>query len=365
MSSGTDGSDAAVRGELAREIRQFHGLSASFYRAAAARAGMTVSDLQVLDLLESAGPSTAGQLADLTGLTTGAITGMINRLEEAGHVRRERDPSDGRRVIVQLAPGGTGGPAAGARLAALGRAWDDLALGLDAAETSVILAFLQRCNALARAEILRLREGEAAEPGIFSAPLGNLTGGRLTIDAGGSLLTVRADEELTALYRARFEGSAPEVTAKDGEVSIRYPRRLVVLGKPQRVADVALSVAVPWRIAIQAKAAMITVKLARLDLSELTVEGGASQMRVELPTATRVVPVRIQGAASEIIVRRPAGVAVRVHLHGWSSMLDLDGRHFTTGGSDARLQSDGFDLTGPYYDIEVRGATSMVTVTTG
>ncbi len=361
MSSGTDGSGADVRGELARELRQFHGLSASFYRAVAARAGMTVTDLQVLDLLESAGPSTAGRLADLTGLTTGAITGMLNRLEEAGHVRRERDPSDGRRVIVRPAPG----QASAGRLAALGRAWDDLALGLDAAETAVVLAFLKRCNALAQTEILRLRDGEAAERGIFSAPLGNLTSGRLTISAGASMLTVRADDELTALYRARFKGPAPAVTAKDGEVSIRYPRRLMVLGSPQRVADVALSVAVPWRIAIQARAAMITAQLAHLDLSELTVEGGTSQMRVELPTATRVVPVRINGAASAITVRRPAGVAVRVHLHGWSSVLDLDGRHFTAGGSDARLQSAGFDVTGPYYEIEVRGATSMVTVTAG
>ena len=62
----------------------FMGLGASFFRAAAARIGMTVTDLQVMDLLESAGPMTAGQLADLTGLTTGAITGMLNRLEESG-----------------------------------------------------------------------------------------------------------------------------------------------------------------------------------------------------------------------------------------------------------------------------------------
>ncbi|HXT37151.1 MAG TPA: MarR family transcriptional regulator [Chloroflexota bacterium] len=365
MSSGREKLGADVRGELARELRQFQGLSASFYRAAAARAGMTVTDLQVLDLLESAGPSTAGQLADLTGLTTGAITGMLNRLEDAGQVRRERDPSDGRRVIVRLAPSGTGGQASAVRQAALGKAWDDLALELDAAETAVILPFLRRCNTLAQAEILRLREGETVEPGIFSAPLGHLTGGRLVIDAGGSLLTVRADDALTALYLARFEGPAPEVAAKGGEVAIRYPRRLVVLGKPQRVADVALSIAVPWRIAIQAKGAMVTVQLARLDLRELTVEGGGSHMRVELPTVTTVVPVRLQGAASDITVRRPAGVAVRIHLHGWYSMLKLDGRSYTAGGADARLESAGFDATGPYYDIEARGATSMVTVTAG
>ena len=78
--------------ELARELRQFTGLGASFFRAAATRTGMTVTDMQVIDILDSAGPTTAGQLADLTGLTTGAITGMLNRLEEAGLVRRERDP---------------------------------------------------------------------------------------------------------------------------------------------------------------------------------------------------------------------------------------------------------------------------------
>ena len=78
-------------GELAREFRQFTGLGASFFRAAAEHLGLTVTDMQVMDLLESEGEATAGQLADLVGLTTGAITGMLNRLEEAGLVRRERD----------------------------------------------------------------------------------------------------------------------------------------------------------------------------------------------------------------------------------------------------------------------------------
>src|SRR5258708_27958459 len=60
--------------------------------------------MQVIESLTSTGPMTAGQLADLTGLTTGAITGMFNRLEETGLVRRERDPEDGRRVLVRLNP---------------------------------------------------------------------------------------------------------------------------------------------------------------------------------------------------------------------------------------------------------------------
>jgi hypothetical protein len=51
-------------------------------------------------LLQLNGPATAGWLAEMTGLTTGAVTGMIDRLERAGYVRREPDPHDRRRVIV-------------------------------------------------------------------------------------------------------------------------------------------------------------------------------------------------------------------------------------------------------------------------
>ena len=74
MSRGSQEKRVEVLEELARELRQFTGLGASFFRAAAARIGMTVTDMQVMDLLETSGPTTAGQLADLTGLTTGAIT---------------------------------------------------------------------------------------------------------------------------------------------------------------------------------------------------------------------------------------------------------------------------------------------------
>ena len=47
------------------------------------------------------GPITAGELAERTGLTTGAITGVIDRLEKAGFVRRVKDPDDRRRVIIE------------------------------------------------------------------------------------------------------------------------------------------------------------------------------------------------------------------------------------------------------------------------
>jgi DNA-binding MarR family transcriptional regulator len=54
-----------------------------------------------LDLIHHYGAVPAGRLAELTGLTTGAVTGIIDRLEEAGYVRRTDDPKDRRRIIVE------------------------------------------------------------------------------------------------------------------------------------------------------------------------------------------------------------------------------------------------------------------------
>jgi DNA-binding MarR family transcriptional regulator len=61
--------------------------------------GVSASDRKCLDLL-SRGPVTAGALADFTGLTSGAVTGIIDRLVEAGYAERIVDPEDRRRVIV-------------------------------------------------------------------------------------------------------------------------------------------------------------------------------------------------------------------------------------------------------------------------
>ena len=65
---------------------------------------MNLTDLQCVAILTSTGPITAGQLAETMGLTTGAVTGVINRMERAGYVRREKDPRDGRRVVIQPVP---------------------------------------------------------------------------------------------------------------------------------------------------------------------------------------------------------------------------------------------------------------------
>ncbi|MFC5995178.1 MarR family winged helix-turn-helix transcriptional regulator [Pseudonocardia hispaniensis] len=66
----------------------------------AQRVGLGPSDSQFMTLLNTHGPLTPGQLAEHTSLSTGTVTGVLDRLERGGFVRRERDPADRRKVLV-------------------------------------------------------------------------------------------------------------------------------------------------------------------------------------------------------------------------------------------------------------------------
>jgi DNA-binding transcriptional ArsR family regulator len=71
-------------------------------QAAADKIGVNTTDLNCLNILSFGGQMTAGELARATGLTTASITGVVDRLEQAGFVRRERDARDRRRVVIHL-----------------------------------------------------------------------------------------------------------------------------------------------------------------------------------------------------------------------------------------------------------------------
>jgi DNA-binding MarR family transcriptional regulator len=85
-------------------FREFLTALALHGQAAADAAGLGPTDFYALNLVGAFGPLTAGQLADRTGLTTGATTRLIDRLELAGYVRRSADPTDRRKVVIDLLP---------------------------------------------------------------------------------------------------------------------------------------------------------------------------------------------------------------------------------------------------------------------
>jgi DNA-binding MarR family transcriptional regulator len=74
-----------------------------FHHVVAERLGLGPTDHKCLDLLRERGPMVGSDLGAITGLTSGAITGVVARLERAGYLRREPDPRDGRKQILHLA----------------------------------------------------------------------------------------------------------------------------------------------------------------------------------------------------------------------------------------------------------------------
>jgi DNA-binding MarR family transcriptional regulator len=90
---------------VAREGRNMGTRMLLFHSVVAERLGLNPSDHKCAEFVfnEPAG-MTPGRLAELTGLSTGAITGVVDRLERAGFVRRAHDPLDRRRVLIEATP---------------------------------------------------------------------------------------------------------------------------------------------------------------------------------------------------------------------------------------------------------------------
>lgn len=92
----------AVFEELIDEIRRSQAATDRFDQAVADTLRLNRTDMRCIDVLQREGQLTAGQLADATGLTTGAMTTALDRLERIGYARRVRDSSDRRRVLVEI-----------------------------------------------------------------------------------------------------------------------------------------------------------------------------------------------------------------------------------------------------------------------
>jgi len=154
---------AATEAALDRALREVSAQTVLFSHAVADRAGISSTDLETLDILARNGSMTAGRLAELTGLTTGAITGLVDRLERYGYARREPHPTDRRSVIVRplienaerdLAPS----------YEAMAQAMTELMSRYSDADLAVVADFMTRAAAITAEQVARLRT-EAKEPG--------------------------------------------------------------------------------------------------------------------------------------------------------------------------------------------------------
>jgi DNA-binding MarR family transcriptional regulator len=141
-------------GDLGRELGA---RTVMFHTAVAERLGLNATDHKALDLLSRAGAMTAGELAELTGLTTGAITGVIDRLEQGGYVRRAKDPLDRRKVVIEPVRDHERMRELDSIFAALSQQVADLAGRYSDAELAVIHDFLTRSSQVLQEQTAQLR----------------------------------------------------------------------------------------------------------------------------------------------------------------------------------------------------------------
>ena len=153
-------SRAAIFSDLQQAIRKLSAQSVLFSTAVSSRLGINSSDLECLDIVNLSGAATAGQLATVTGLTTGAITGVIDRLEKAGYVRRRRDPSDRRRVIIEALPDAE--REIGPMFASLSQAVTQLWSTFSDHDLTLILDFVTKSYPVMVEETAKLREMDVA-----------------------------------------------------------------------------------------------------------------------------------------------------------------------------------------------------------
>jgi DNA-binding MarR family transcriptional regulator len=140
---------------LAQLTRRNSTATVLYHHAMAERLGLGPSDHKCLDLLLQHRELTGSRLADMTGLTTGAVTGVVNRLEAAGFLRRRPDPADGRRQLLEPVPERVGEVAA--VFEDNGPDLDRLIADMTPDQVDAVLTFLSRATDALEERTTRLR----------------------------------------------------------------------------------------------------------------------------------------------------------------------------------------------------------------
>jgi len=148
----------ALAGRLMRALRRSSAAGVLHGQTVARRVGVNSSDLECLDLILMSGPSTAGEIARHTGLTSGAVTGLIDRLERLGLVERTADPADRRKVLVRVREDRIGPIAQ--LYAPLEKAMQALLAGYSKEELKVLIDFSERSGGLLLARVSDLNDSK-------------------------------------------------------------------------------------------------------------------------------------------------------------------------------------------------------------
>ncbi len=352
-------------------FRELSARTVVFHQAVAERMGLSSADHKCLDLIarhRSEGRVTPGRVAELTGLTTGAVTGVLDRLENAGFVWREKDPDDRRQIIVHVRQ---------ERLEELAELLEPIRLAAESicaeytpTELERIMGFTRKCiEATTRATEALQRSNAASvetQANLVTLPRGSRTAATFEARRGVAALVLGATPvgEGAHLVRARFEGSPPTVSLDDGLVSYTHPKGspLDWLRMRSKWVRVALARDVRWALRIKGGAAKLEADLGALSVSSFELLGGASDLLLQLGRPEGVVPVRIKGGVSTARIQRPRNVPMKLVVHGGVSGLSVDSMKLGSVGGLLEWASPELAGARDRFELELHGGASNLSL---
>jgi hypothetical protein len=163
----------------------------------------------------------------------------------------------------------------------------------------------------------------------------------LHITPRAAALTIAADHALERPYQLSWEGAEPTVREQSDEVHVGYALggRLRAMSRRGAALTVVLNPAVAWAIELDGGVSGLRADLRDLEVAEITITGGASDVELDLREPSRELALRVAGGLSQATVRRPAGVPVAVEIEGGASELRLDDQHLGAVGGVVRQRT--------------------------
>jgi DNA-binding MarR family transcriptional regulator len=150
-------SKAALVERLMLGLRRSSAAGVLHSQAIARRVGINPTDLECLDLILMSGSATAGEIGRRTGLTSGAVTGLIDRLERLALVERTADPNDRRKVLVKVRADKVAQIAA--HFAPMEKAMKDLLAGYTREQLRLLADFAERSGDFVLARVAEINDG--------------------------------------------------------------------------------------------------------------------------------------------------------------------------------------------------------------
>jgi DNA-binding MarR family transcriptional regulator len=345
--------------------------------------GLNVTDLRCIGIVWAEPGLTPGRLAEATGLTTGAVTGVLDRLERAGWITRALDPDDRRRTLIHVAY--DRGPEAGAAYDPLEQAVAVIESGLGPDATAIVVDALRRIDAAIDQDTARLR---ASNRGgmvgtMFTAPARDATHGRLVFRSGAPRFALRAaplgpESEMRAvaelthtvlridgrtdpgeLSHAAFSGPLPDVRTKGGEVIVSYKRRI---DWRQREARIGLLRGVPWTIEISGGLSTLDADLRTVRLRDLSVSGSVDDVHLRLGVPDGTSRMRISGGVRDVVVELPSGAALRLGLTGGAKDIHFEQEHVRNAHGTVQLETREARTSADRFELDLSGGARSVRV---